>query len=60
MSRYAEKQLTFDPRGHQLTNINIWTPDSEWLAYDVRPSGASFTTFLKVFESMILEFVFDN
>lgn len=41
MSRYAEKQLTFDPRGHQLTNINIWTPDSEWLAYDVRPSGAS-------------------
>jgi hypothetical protein len=43
MSRYAEKQLTFDPRGHQLTNINIWTPDSEWLAYDVRPSGASFT-----------------
>lgn len=43
MSRYAEKQLTFDPRGHQLTNINVWTPDSEWLAYDVRPSGSSFT-----------------
>lgn len=34
-----EQQLTFDPRGHQLTNINVWTPDSQWLAYDVRPNG---------------------
>ncbi|CAI0921273.1 translocation protein TolB [Serratia entomophila] len=40
---HRETQLTFDPRGHQLTNINVWTPDSQWLAYDVRPSGASFT-----------------
>lgn len=40
---HREKQLTFDPRGHQLTNINVWTPDSQWLAYDVRPRGASFT-----------------
>lgn len=37
------KQLTFAPRNHQLTNINAWTPDSRWLAFDVRPSGASFT-----------------
>jgi hypothetical protein len=37
------KQLTFAPRHHQLTNINVWTADSQWLAYDVRPSGASFT-----------------
>lgn len=37
------KQLTFAPRHHQLTNINAWTPDSRWLAFDVRPSGASFT-----------------
>lgn len=37
------KQLTFAPRNHQLTNINAWTPDGEWLAFDVRPSGASFT-----------------
>lgn len=37
------KQLTFAPRHHQLTNINTWTPDSRWLAFDVRPSGASFT-----------------
>ena len=39
----TEKQLTFDARGHQLTNIHVWTPDSQWLAYDVRPNGGSFT-----------------
>ncbi|WP_437608863.1 DUF3748 domain-containing protein [Erwinia sp. V71] len=38
------KQITFAPRNHQLTNINIWTADSQWLVYDVRPSGASFTS----------------
>ncbi|MGH1476199.1 DUF3748 domain-containing protein [Yersinia proxima] len=38
-----EQQLTFDPRGHQLTNINVWTPDSQWLAYDVRPNGSTFS-----------------
>lgn len=37
------KQLTFAPRQHQLTNINTWTPDSQWLVFDVRPFGASFT-----------------
>lgn len=37
------KQITFAPRHHQLTNINTWTPDSRWLAFDVRPSGASFS-----------------
>ena len=37
------KQLTFAPRNHQLTNVNVWTPDSQWIAFDVRPSGASFT-----------------
>lgn len=38
-----EQQLTFEPRGHQLTNINVWTPDSQWLAYDVRPNGSTFS-----------------
>ena len=37
------KQLTFASRHHQMTNIHAWTPDSQWLAFDVRPSGASFT-----------------
>jgi len=39
----SEQQVTFAPRHHQLTNINVWTADSQWLVYDVRPSGASFT-----------------
>ena len=37
------KQITFAPRNHQLTNTRTWTPDSQWLVFDVRPSGASFT-----------------
>ncbi len=37
------KQSHFALRHHQLTNINTWTPDSQWLVFDVRPSGASFT-----------------
>lgn len=37
------KQLTFASRHHQLTNINCWTSDSQWLVFDVRPSGTSFT-----------------
>lgn len=37
------KQITFASRHHQLTNTRTWTPDSQWLAFDVRPSGASFT-----------------
>lgn len=41
--RETEKQITYTPRNHQLTNVNVWTPDSQWLIYDVRPSGASFT-----------------
>lgn len=37
------KQITTASRNHQLTNISTWTPDSQWLVFDVRPSGASFT-----------------
>ncbi|MCS2170885.1 DUF3748 domain-containing protein [Scandinavium sp. TWS1a] len=37
------KQITFTSRHHQLTNTQTWTADSEWLVFDVRPSGASFT-----------------
>lgn len=40
---FHQQQLTFAPRGHQLTNINVWTPDSQWLAYDVRPNGSTFS-----------------
>jgi len=37
------KQITTASRHHQLTNIHCWTADSQWLVFDVRPSGASFT-----------------
>ena len=37
------KQITFSSRNHQLTNTRTWTADSQWLVFDVRPSGASFT-----------------
>lgn len=33
------KQITFTPRHHQLTNTNTWTPDSQWLVFDVRPQA---------------------
>ncbi|WP_252705526.1 hypothetical protein, partial [Shigella flexneri] len=35
------KQITFAPRNHLLTNTNTntntntWTPDSQWLGFDV-------------------------
>ena len=38
-----EQQLTYAPRHHQLTNINVWTPDSQWIVFDVRSNGSSFT-----------------
>ncbi|MBK5143675.1 DUF3748 domain-containing protein [Budviciaceae bacterium BWR-B9] len=41
--RETEKQITYTPCNHQLTNVNVWTPDSQWLIYDVRPDGSSFT-----------------
>ena len=31
-----EKQITFAPHGHILTNDNVWSPDGNWLVYDVR------------------------
>jgi hypothetical protein len=40
----AEVRLTSDPHGHMLTNVNVWSPDGQWIAYDVRsdPAGSSF------------------
>ncbi len=31
-----ERQVTFAPRGHVLTNTAVWSPDGLWLVYDVR------------------------
>lgn len=40
-----ERQVTRDRQGHLLTNTGVWSPDSEWIAYDIRPdpAGESFT-----------------
>lgn len=38
----AERQLTHAPHGHMLTNVNIWSPDGQWIVYDVRSGDAVF------------------
>lgn len=35
-----ERQVTFAPHGHILTNVNVWSPDSRWVVYDVRSDEA--------------------
>ena len=32
----ADRQITFAPRGHVLTNVNVWSPDGRRVLYDVR------------------------
>jgi len=39
----AERQLTTAPHGHVLTNVNVWSPDSRWIVYDVRPQDSAFS-----------------
>lgn len=38
----SERQLTHAPHGHVLTNINVWSPDSRWIVYDVRSVDSVF------------------
>ncbi len=35
-NRVVETQLTHNAGGHILTNANVWSPDSQWIVYDVR------------------------
>ena len=37
-----ERQLTYAPHGHVLTNVNVWSPDSRWIVYDVRTVDSVF------------------
>jgi hypothetical protein len=39
----AERQVTHDARGHVLTNVNVWSPDGQWLVYDTRVRDDQFT-----------------
>jgi Protein of unknown function (DUF3748)/WD40-like Beta Propeller Repeat len=34
------RQITREPYGHVLTNVNVWSPDSQWIVYDVRSDAA--------------------
>jgi hypothetical protein len=40
----APRQVTFASYGHILTNTAIWSPDGQWIVYDVRsdPAGSVF------------------
>jgi hypothetical protein len=40
----AERQITKNRAGHILTNIGVWSPNSEWIVYDTRstPAGDRF------------------
>lgn len=39
-----EQQITHDRSGHILTNVGVWTADSQWIVYDTRsdPAGSQF------------------
>jgi len=37
----SEQKITHAPQSHVLTNINVWSPNGEWIVYDVR-SGSGF------------------
>lgn len=34
-----ERQITRAPHPHLLTNAGVWSPDGEWIAYDIRSAG---------------------
>lgn len=36
----SETQLTAAPHGHIITNTAVWSPDSQWIVYDVRSDAA--------------------
>jgi len=35
-----ETQITTQPTGRILTNINVWSPDGKWIVYDTRSDAA--------------------
>jgi len=39
----AERQITHAPQGHVLTNVNVWSPDGQWIVYDTRTRDDQFT-----------------
>jgi hypothetical protein len=35
-----ERQITTAPHGHVLTNTGVWSPEGQWIVYDVRSDAA--------------------
>ncbi len=48
----TETQITDRPGGHILTNIGVWSRDSQWLVYDTRSDAAGET-----FDGLTIEIV---
>ena len=44
LSTPVERQITHNRSGHILTNIGVWSPDGQWIVYDIRstPAGDQF------------------
>jgi hypothetical protein len=38
--RPNEKQITRASHGHLLTNTGVWSPDGQWIVYDIRSDAA--------------------
>jgi hypothetical protein len=36
----ADRQITQGACGHMLTNIGVWSPDGQWIVYDIRSDEA--------------------
>ncbi len=51
-SAWPERQVTSARRGHILTNVGVWSPDSQWIVYDTRSDAAG-----DVFDGQTIEMV---
>src|SRR4051812_26148308 len=49
-SNAVERQVTFAPQNHLLTNVNVWSPDSRWIVYDTRSDAEG-----AVFDGSLIE-----
>src|SRR6266581_3671375 len=50
--KQPEKRVTTQKCGHILTNTGVWSPDGEWIVYDVRSDPAG-----DVFDGSAIEMV---
>ena len=39
---WTERQITFAPHGHVLTNTAVWSADGRWIVYDIRSKDTVF------------------